>query len=535
MPWSAKVRFLFEDCVLDTDRRELTRGSELIAIAPQVFDTLAHLVLNHQRVISKDDLLKAVWRGRIVSESTLATHINAVRKAIGDSGEEQRLIRTIARKGFRFVGSVIGEKATAGGDVGKANETVEPAAAQLALHLPDKPSIAILPFQNLSGDPEQEYFADGMVEDIITALSRLHWLFVIARNSSFTYKGRTVDVKQAGRELGVRYLVEGGVRRAGTRVRITAQLVDATTGMHLWADRCDGTLEDIFDLQDKVASSIVGAIVRRLEQIEIERAKRKPTGSLDAYDYYLRGMASFNRRTNEANSDALNLFRKAIELDSKFAAAHGMAAWCFVWRKINGWLIDRGQEIDEAVCLARRAIDLGMDDDDAVALARGGHAVAFLVGELASGMVCVDRALALNPNLATAWYLSGWLRAYDGQTEVAIEHFAHAMRLSPLDPTHYHMQCGTGFAHLLAGRFDDAVSWADKAFQHEPRYISAAAVTAASHALAGRKKEARAAMQRLRQIDPTLRMSNLKEWFPIHRPEHFAKWAQGLRAAGLPE
>ena len=525
------MRFLFGDYVLDTDRRELTRASQLIAIAPQVFDTLAHLVQNREKVISKHDLLEAVWHGRIVSKSTLATHINAVRKAIGDSGEEQRLIRTVARKGFRFVGVVTEKKITSGADEPLESEP----AAQPPLLLPDKPSIAILPFQNLSGDPEQEYFADGMVEDIITALSRLQWLFVIARNSSFTYKGRTVDVKQAGRELGVRYLVEGGVRRAGSRVRITAQLVDAATGMHLWADRCDGTLEDIFDLQDKVASSVVSAIVRRLEQIEIERAKRKPTASLDAYDYYLRGMASFNRRTNEANTEALSLFRKAIELDSKFAAAHGMAAWCYVWRKINGWLLDRGQEIDEAVRFARHAIDLGMDDDDAVALARGGHAVAFLVGELASGIACVDRALALNPNLATAWYLSGWLRAYEGQTEVAIEHFAHAMRLSPLDPTHYHMQCGTGFAHLLADRFDDAVSWADKAFQHEPRYISAAAVTAASHALAGRKKEARAAMQRLRQIDPTLRMSNLKEWFPIHRPEHFTKWAQGLQSAGLPE
>lgn len=193
--------------------------------------------------------------------------------------------------------------------------------------------------------------------------------------------------------------------------------------------------------------------------------------------------------------------------------------------------MDRVQEVDEAVRLARR----GIDNDDAVALARGGHAVAFLVGELASGIVCVNRAIALNPNLATVWYLSGWLRAYEGQTEVAIEHFAHAMRLSPLDLTYYHMQCGTAFAHLLAGRFDDAVSFANKALQYEPRYISAAAVTAASHALAGRKKEARAAMQRLRQIDPALRMSNLKEWFPIHRPDHFAKWAQGLQAAGLPE
>ncbi len=224
--------------------------------------------------------------------------------------------------------------------------------------LPDKPSIAVLPFNNMSGDPEQEYFADGMVEEIITALSRIHGLFVIARNSSFTYKGRAVDVKQVGRELGVRYVLEGGVRKAGNRLRITGQLIDATTGMHLWADRFDGSLDDIFDLQDRVAASVVGAIAPQLENAEIARAKRKPTGSLDAYDYYLRGIASLNQEPTDrkANSDALRLFLKAIELDPDFAAAYGMAAWCCVWRKANGWVTDRVKEFGEAERLARRAV-----------------------------------------------------------------------------------------------------------------------------------------------------------------------------------
>ena len=225
--------------------------------------------------------------------------------------------------------------------------------------LPDKPSIAVLPFQNMSGDPEQEYFADGMVEDIITALSRIRWLFVIARNSSFTYKGRAVDVKQVGRELGVRYVLEGSVRKAANRVRITGQLIDASTGAHLWADRFDGALEDIFDLQDQVTASVVGAIAPQLEQAEIERAKRKPTESLDAYDYFLRGMASYYRRTREAINEALPLFYKAIELDPDFASAYGMAAWCYAWRKINGWMTDRVQEIAETARLARRAAELG--------------------------------------------------------------------------------------------------------------------------------------------------------------------------------
>ena len=368
------MQFVFEDCVLDPDRRELTRGSEAIAIGPQVFDLLLYLVQNRERVVSKDDLLDAVWGGRIVSESTLTSHINAVRKAIGDSGEEQRLIRTVARKGFRFVGDVREAQSSDGLSSLKTEPAASNETSAHALALPDKPSIAALPFLNLSGDPEQDYFADGVVEDIITALSRIRWLFVIARNSSFTYKGRAVDVKQVGRELGVRYVLEGSVRKAANRVRITGQLIDATTGAHLWADRFEGTLDDIFELQDQVTASVVGAIAPQLERAEIERAKRKPTESLDAYDYYLRGMANLHQGTREAIDEALPLFYKAIELDPDFASAYAMAAWCHFWRKVNGWMTDRAQEIAEGARLARRAVELGKDD--AVALTRGGHALA---------------------------------------------------------------------------------------------------------------------------------------------------------------
>jgi TolB-like protein len=287
--------FLFADCVLDPDRRELSRGAEPVAIGPQAFDLLLYLVTNREHVVSKDQIFDAVWDGRIVSESTLASHINAVRKAIGDSGEEQRLIRTVARKGFRFVGDVGEAPAPDRTAVLKAPPSNEAAARPLAL--PSRPSIAVLPFVNLSGDAQQDYFADGVVEDIIAALSRNRWLFVIARNSSFTYKDKMVDVKQVGRELGVRYVLEGSVRKSVNRMRITGQLIDATTGAHIWADRFEGTLENIFDLQDLMTESIVGAIAPQLERAEIERASRKPTESLDAYDYYLRGMAHFHRGT----------------------------------------------------------------------------------------------------------------------------------------------------------------------------------------------------------------------------------------------
>jgi TolB-like protein len=301
-----------------------------------------------------------------------------------------------------------------------------------ALPLPDRPSIAVLPFQNMSGDPEQEYFADGMVEEIITALSRFRNLFVIARNSSFTYKGRAVDVKQVGRELGVRYVVEGSVRKVGNRVRITGQLVDATTGGHLWADRFDGTLEDIFELQDRVTASVVGVIAPRLEQVEIERARRKPTESLDAYDYYLRGKASFHQATNASISEALGLFYRAIELDPEYAAAYGMAAWCYIRRKSNRWMTDPVKEITETARLVRRALDLGRED--AVALCTAGHALAYVVGDLDQGAVLLDQAVALNPNLSIALNLAGWVKLFLGELDAAIDFQERAIRLSPRDP-----------------------------------------------------------------------------------------------------
>jgi TolB-like protein len=525
------VQYVFEDCALDPDRRELTRQSKAIAIGPQVFDLLVLLIQNRERVVSKDDLLDAVWGGRIVSESTLTSHINAVRKAIGDSGEEQRLIRTVARKGFRFVGDVREAQSSDAVSSLKAESTESNEAP--ALSLPDKPSIAALPFLNLSGDPEQDYFADGMVEDIISALSRLRWLFVIARNSSFTYKGRSVDVKQVGRELGVRYVLEGSVRKAAKRVRITGQLIDATTGGHLWADRFEGTRGDIFELQDQVTENVVGAIAPQLERAEIERAKRKPTESLDAYDYYLRGMANLHQGTREAINEALPLFSKAIQLDPDFASAYAMAAWCHFWRKVNGWMTDRAQEVAEGARLARRAVELGRDD--AVALTRGGHALSHLVGDLDGGIALLDRALVLNPNLAAAWFLGGFLRAWHGEPDGATEYFARAMRLSPLDPEMYRMQAGMAVAHLFAGRFDTASSWAEKAFRDLPSFLMVVSIIAASHALAGRTDEARRAMHHLRQLDPALRISNLKDWLPIRRPEDFATFADGLRRAGLPE
>ncbi|WP_147145681.1 winged helix-turn-helix domain-containing protein [Reyranella soli] len=525
------MRFQFKDCMLDLERRELTRGSEEVPIAPRVFDLLAYLVQNRERVVSKDDLLDAVWGGRIVSESTLTSHINAVRKAIGDSGEAQHLIRTVPRKGFRFVGAVT--EAQSQSDPSKIGSRMLDESPRPALSLPNKPSIAVLPFQNLSGDPEQAYFAEGVVEDIITALSRLRWLFVIARNSSFTYQSRSVDVRQIGRELGVGYLLEGSVRKAAGRIRITGQLIDARTGAHLWADRFEGTLDDIFELQDQIATNVVGAIAPQVELAEIERAKRKPTGSLDAYDCYLRGLAHVHQGSRESLDEALPLFHRSIDLDPAFAAAHAMAAWCYFWRRVNGWSIDRQQETADGARLARLAVELGRDD--AVALTRAGHALAHLAGELDIGIALLDRAIFLNPNLASAWFLGGFLRTWRGEPENAIEYFERAMRLSPVDPELYRMQAGIAMAHLFAGRFDAASAWAEEAYTKLPSFLMTIAIVAASRALTGRLQEAQRAADQLQAFDPALRISNIRDWLPISRPQDHSVFAEGLRKAGLPE
>ncbi|MES2113568.1 MAG: winged helix-turn-helix domain-containing protein [Pseudomonadota bacterium] len=523
------MQLVFDDCVLDLDRRELLRDSQVVATAPKVFDLLVYLMENRDRVVSRDDLVNTIWAGRIVSESTLASHMNAVRKAVGDSGQQQRVIRTIARKGFRFALDV-----TEGTPVADAPPAAQPVRAPAAAPpLPAKPSIAVLPFVNLSGMPEQDYLADGVVEDIIAALSQCRWLFVVARNSSFTYKARAVDVKQVSRELGVRYVLEGSWRKAKNRVRITVQLIDATTGALHWAGRFEGVLGDIFALQDQITANVVGAIAPELERAEIERARHKPTENLDAYDYYLRGMAKLHHGTRETIGQALPLFHQAIELDPEFASAYAMAAWCHCWRKINRWMIDAPREIAEGVRLARRAVEL--DKGDAVALTRAGHALAHLANDLQGGIALLDRARLLNPNLAGAWFLGAFLRIFCGQTDTAIEHLALAMRLSPLDPELYRMQAGMALAHLFTGQFDAASSWAEQAIRELPVFLPALAILAAGQALAGRLAEAQRTMAHLRQFDPALCIHHVADWLPIRQPAHLATLAEGLRKAGLPE
>jgi TolB-like protein len=399
--------------------------------------------------------------------------------------------------------------------------------------LPNKPSIAVMAFRNMSGDPEQEYFADGMVEDIIAALSRTRWLFVIARDSTFTYKGRAVDVKRVGRELGVHYVLQGSVRKSGNRLRINGQLIDASNGVHLWADRFESALGDIFDLQDQFTTSIVCAIVPKLEQAGIAHAARKPTKSLDAYDYFLRGMASFHRWTRKDVEAALGLFCQAVDLDPDFAAPYGAAAQCYANRKANGYITDWAQEIAEAGRVAGRAVTLGRDD--AFALSSGGNALAYVLGDVELGAVLIDRALALDPNLAAAWYYGAWVKMFLGEPDLALECLARALRLSPLDPRIGLMQTAKAFAHFFAGRDEEASSWADRAVREMPDFVPARYISAASNALAGRLADARRAITLARAFDPGRRVSDLKREMPLRRPQDYARLAEGLVMAGLPK
>ena len=413
----------------------------------------------------------------------------------------------------------------------KTVNAAPPAAANLAL--PNKPSIAVLPFQNMSGDPEQDYFADGMVEDIITALSRNHLLFVIARNSSFTYKGRVVEVKQVGRELGVRYLLEGSVRKSSSRVRITGQLIDIATGAHLWADRFDGGLQDIFDLQDQVTSSVVAAILPKLEQAESERAQRKPTESLDAYDCVLRGLVAVRALTGEGLDDALRLFRRAIALDPGFSTAYGLAAWCYFRRYSNGLMANPEEEMADARRMAQRAVELG--GDDALALCMGGTTLGGLCHELEAGEAYLDRAITLNPNLALAWTNGGLVKCWLGEFEVSIDRLMHAIRLNPLDPFVYRVYTGLALSYFGLGRHKEAAEWSEKGRLANPNFSVGLVTAAACLSGAGRLEEAKNVVGHLHALNPAIRISNSVVLKQFRKREHVEMLAAVLRKAGMEE
>jgi len=500
---------------LDPPNDLLLRGNEPVALGKRAILVLRALIERPGALVSKDALIKAAWPGQAVEESNLTVQIAVLRRAFGTAPGGDCWIETMPRRGYRFVGPVV-------------------AAEAASLALPDKPSLVVLPFQNMTGDAEQEYFVDGMVEEITTAIARLQWLFVIARNSAFTYKGKAVGVKQVAQELGVRYVLEGSVRKAANRVRITGQLIDTTTGAHIWADRFDGALDDIFDLQEQVASNVAGAIEPKLRQSEIERASRKPAASLTAYDFYLRALAQSYRYTEEGFAEAVALARQALAIDPSYAPAAAMVSVCRWMQRVQGWGALSADDVAEACRVARQALEAGRDDAETIWQAA--MTLFRLAGETAIAAAALDRALALNPNAAHGWMARGNIHASRNQPDLAIEAIERARRLSPLDPYTFFYAFTLAIAHFAARRFEQAAEWADRALHHQPRLASAMRLKVAALALLGDLDEARMELRRLLAIDPSVTIAGYRA-YAAHflAPEVLELQVAGLRLAGLSE
>ncbi|WP_162560597.1 winged helix-turn-helix domain-containing protein [Methylobacterium durans] len=702
--------YAFSNFVLDTGRRELRDGEDLVRVEPQVFDLLEYLIHHRDRVVTRDDLFGSIWKGRIVSDATLSSRISAARAAIGDTGTEQRLIRTLPRKGLRFVGAIreaagepgapavtdsseTGEtrkiavilatdiagysrlagseedrtlarlrtlrsdlidpvisvhrgrivKRTGDGALVEFRSTVEAVrcalevqtgmlernvgvpedrriALRMGIHvgdvveetdgdlmgdavnvaarleglcapgslvlsedayrqvrdriaetfvdlgeqvlrniarpvrvfghaslspgagsgahasplaLPARPSIAVLPFQNMSSDAEQDYFADGIVEDITTRLSRIKWLFVIARNSAFTYKGRAIDIRQVARELGVRYVVEGSVRKAGTRVRITGQLIQAETGQHIWANHFDGELADIFELQDQVTSSLVAAVEPSLRQAEIERALGKPTEHLDAYDHYLRALPHFYTLTQDGMGRAIALLEQAIAVDPAFALAKAFVARCYAWRNPQGWAAAPDLEKMTAIRLGREALAEGGNDPSVLWM------VGFVKWQLRidfdGALDLYERSLAINPNCAPALTVRGWALAWAGRSQEAVPSLLQALRLSPLDPEAFFTMSALGCAYMLTGSFEDGLKWTTRALRERPGFAPSLRFHAICLARLGRSREARETIDHLLELEPGLGLALLERRAPIFHATPMAFYLDSLREAGMPD
>jgi TolB-like protein/Tfp pilus assembly protein PilF len=478
----ASAAYKFDRFILHLERSALLADGVERALRPKSFALLRHFVENPGRLIERDEIMHAVWPDVFVSDDSIAQCVRDIRRALGDGAHQ--LLRTLPRRGYLLTAQVTPEPG-------------QPVASPPAL--PDKPSIAVLPFQNMSGDPEQEYFADGMVEEIITALSRIRWLFVIARNSTFTYKGQSPDVKQIGRELGVRYVLEGSVRKSGNRVRITGQLIDAVTGAHLWADRFEGSLKDVFDLQDSVASSVAGVIEPELQAAETARSAGRPTADLAAYDLYLRACAMV--WSARQIPQALHLLEQAIAIDPQYGTALSWAAFCCQRLLFDGRSEDREADRLKCAAFARRALEVAGEDPGI--LAHAAFALASLGEDIGTMTALLDRALAHNPNYARGWHISGALRLWAGQPDIALRHFEASLRLSPRTPVGVSLVM-IGAAHFFAGRFAEAVPKLLLQIQEDPSFPHAYRLLAACYAHMGRIDDAREIITRLRAITPVV-------------------------------
>jgi TolB-like protein/Tfp pilus assembly protein PilF len=521
------VKFGFDLYALDTRLRELRREGELVAMQPQVFDLLVHLLKHRDHVVSRDDLITLVWGGRIVSDSTLDSRINAARNAIGDSGKEQRLIRTIPRKGLRFVGAV--DEQANGFHLAAAPMETAVERAPPPLSLPDRPAIAVLPFNNMSGDQDQEYFSDGISEDIIAALSKLRWFFVIARNSSFTYKGKAVHIKQVAAELGVRYVVEGSVRRSGDRVRITAQLNDTATGSHLWAEHYDRELVDVFAVQDEITDAIVTAIEPQIYAAENFRSRRKPPNSMDAWDLVMRALSHHWRVTRTDSAAAQTLLAQAIEIDPNYGQALALLATNHMFGAHLGWA-----DIATTATAAERAAltAVAADGQDAWAHTALGS-VYFSTRRLDHALAEFELALQLNPNFSLAQGYYALALSYSGRWQDAYAATQRAIRQSPRDPSSAIYYGVAAYAQFIGRNYSEAITLAREATRQRGDLTGAYRVLTVAAGMAGQFDVAKAALEQLRRTQPNISLAWIATQLPWKLDADREHYLEGFRRAGL--
>jgi adenylate cyclase len=525
------VIFAFGDHVLDVERRELRHAGDLVALEPQVFDFLVHLVRNRGRVVSKDELIDAIWEGRVVSESTVTTRLNAARKAIRDTGAAQTLIRTVPRRGVRFVGKVREGGVQQAPGMPVAAVSVTAASEAMPLPLPDKPSIAVLPFANMSAEPGQDYLADGIVEAITATLSCIRSFFVIARSSAFTYKGRARNACEIGKELGVAYLLQGSVQKAGSRLRIIVQLIETEGGAHVWSSRFDGAVDEFFDLEDRITEQVAGALQPSIRIAEIERSRRKRPQDLGSYDYTMRAMPHVWVLEREESAKALALLEKALSIDPQYPLALSLAGWCHAQRSVYNWADDIAASQAMARSLAERAAEMSGGDPFVLTVLGAVHT---FVRNHGTARVLLERAVTLDPNAAWAWSRIGWLENYADQPKKAIGNFERALRLSPIDPMNFNNYVGLGSAHEVAQEYDEAAAFYQRAVEERPNAGWIYRNLASSLSGAGRIEEAKHAFAEMMRSYQDLTVTKFKEAM-VFSPAALNRMGENLRKLGLPD
>jgi adenylate cyclase len=503
----------FDSFSIDLEAIRIVGEGGPVEVEPQVFALITLLASNPGRLVSHDEIIEKVWHGRIVSDSAIASRVAAARKALGDDGAAQRIIKTVRGRGFRF------ELVPTSGGIKVTAARIEP----------DKPSIAVMPFENLSGDPAQDYFSDGIVEDIIAGLSRMPEFFVIARNSTIAYKGKTTDARQTATDLGVRYVVEGSVRRSGKRVRLSCQLIDAASGHQVWASRFEGDEAELFDLQDRITGSLIGALQPAIRAAEIQRARRTRPDSVDVYDLYLQALPHVSALERTANAQALELLHRALVIDKRYPTAIAMVAWCHAQRCIYHWSDNVEEDSRRAMQYANAAVRLAENDPFALSVLGAAHS---LTRQFHSAKSLLDRALALDPSCAWGWNRYGWLHGYLGTPHLSIGCFERAIELSPLDPMNFNCYVGIGQTHFIEGRLDEAIVWMEKGLHTNPFAIWIHRSLVPAYVEAGRLRDAHVSLSRLLAEYPDLTCRKVRAAM-LYDEKIMTRICDGLEKAGL--